>query len=91
MTATGAIAFKPAGGGDFDPFGQPFMGLLFWHLTDSFKITCLKSRTETEHDKVFFWCRKNIKLVVYVICGCWSIPQSGNSRKNGKSVYDFLA
>jgi hypothetical protein len=38
MTAAGAIAFELAGGGDFDPFGQPFMGLLFWHLTGSFRI-----------------------------------------------------
>jgi hypothetical protein len=41
MTAAGASAFEPAGGGDFDSFGQTLVGFLFRHLTDSFKITYL--------------------------------------------------
>jgi hypothetical protein len=29
----------------------------------------------------------NIKVTVYSIWICWSIPQPGNSRKNEKSLY----
>jgi len=42
VAATRALVPDLAGSGNFDSFAQPLVGLLFWHLANSFKIIYLK-------------------------------------------------
>jgi len=38
VAAAGAFVPDPAAGGNFNSFAQPFMGFLFRHLANSFKV-----------------------------------------------------